>query len=149
MKCKQCLTERAAADFYASNKTRCKLCVCASVKKHRQENLEAIRAYDRMRGSQAHRVAAREVYRVTTAYAKSHKAAAKRWEAKHPERKRAQQMVNNSIRDGKLVPWPVCEVPECSRKPHAHHPDYSMPLLVTWLCPAHHKETHAITKEAA
>lgn len=30
----------------------------------------------------------------------------------------------------------------------AHHPDYSQPLLVVWLCRAHHKAHHADLKRA-
>lgn len=33
---------------------------------------------------------------------------------------------------------------DCS-KPEAHHPDYANPLDVVWLCPAHHKQAHALT----
>jgi hypothetical protein len=146
MRCKHCLTEKLPADFYASNKARCKACVCQSVTKHRQANLERVRSYDRVRGSQPHRVAARAEYRKTAAYAESHGAAAKRWEAQHPERKRAIDALNNAVRDGKVARWP-CEV--CGDKAHAHHPHYDAPLMVTWLCPIHHKQAHALIAEAA
>jgi hypothetical protein len=145
--CKHCAQEKPADDFYASNKTKCKECIKAAVSQHRQENLERIRSYDRMRGSMPHRVAARAEYQKTAAFAESHEAAALRWAAKHPERRRASFTVGNAVRDGKLTPWPVCAVPECEHtKPQGHHPDYDRPLDVVWLCPAHHKQLH---KEAA
>uniref|UniRef100_A0A6M3M030 Putative baseplate protein n=1 Tax=viral metagenome TaxID=1070528 RepID=A0A6M3M030_9ZZZZ len=149
MHCKQCNTSKDAAEFYKSTPNRCKECIKERVRAHRQENLERVRAYDRMRGSMPHRVAAREEYRKTPAFAKSHEAAVKRWGARHPERKRASTAVHNAIRDGKLIPWPVCAVPECCGKPHGHHPDYSRPLDVVWLCDKHHKEAHALVKLAA
>lgn len=144
MHCKQCNITKDDSAFYVSNKTRCKECVKASVNKHRQENLERIRSYDRMRGSMPHRVASRKDYAQTEAYAKSHEAASLRWSNKHPERRKASHIVGNALRDGKLTRWPICALPECESKPQAHHPDYSRPLDVVWLCPKHHKQAHAI-----
>lgn len=149
MYCKLCNTTKQPADFYSSNKSGCKECIKARVRDHRQANLERIRSYDRMRGSMPHRIAARKEYQRTPAFAKSHDAAVKRWEANHPERKRASTAVHNAIRDGKLIPWPVCAVPECSSKPEGHHPDYGRPLDVVWLCDAHHKAAHALARQAA
>lgn len=144
MLCKACNTKKLAGDFYASNKTRCKECVKASVTAHRAANLDRVRAYDRMRGSMPHRVALRKEYRTTAAYSKSHEAAALRWAAKHPDRRKANNLVANAVRDGRLIPWPLCAVPECSREPQAHHPDYSRPLDVVWFCQPHHKQAHAL-----
>lgn len=144
MHCKTCAQDKEASAFYVSNQARCKECVKASVTAHRKANLERVRAYDRMRGSMPHRVAARADYAKTKAYAESHEAASVRWAAKHPERRRASHLVGNAVRDGKLVPWPVCAIPECDRKPQGHHADYSRPLDVVWLCPAHHKQAHAL-----
>lgn len=149
MHCKQCQMDKDATGFYASNPNRCKECIKERVRAHRQENLERVRAYDRMRGSMPHRMAARMEYQRTPAFAESHEAAVKKWEARHPERKRASTAVHNAIRDGKLIPWPVCAVPECCGKPQGHHPDYSRPLDVVWLCGKHHKEAHALAKLAA
>lgn len=144
MRCKHCLMEKPAEGFYQSNKTKCKECIKTAVKENRQANLERIRAYDRMRGSQPHRVAARAEYRKTAAYAESHEAAVLRWAAKHPERRKASHIVGNAVRDGRLIPWPVCAEPSCSGKPQGHHADYSRPLDVVWLCPKHHKQAHAL-----
>ena len=57
MLCKKCMTVKTADAFYISNKTRCKDCVKADVKANRIENIERIRAYDRLRASQPHRMA--------------------------------------------------------------------------------------------
>jgi len=149
MLCKSCLAEKSADAFYASNKTRCKECIKTSVREHRQANLELVRAYDRRRGSMPHRVAARKEYQATPAFAKSHEAAALRWAARHPDRRKASHAVGNAVRDGRLIPWPTCAVPECDSKPQAHHPDYSRPLDVVWLCPPHHKQAHALVANDA
>ena|SRR6267154_3130739 len=60
-------------------------------------------------------------------------------------RMKATMAVNNAVRRGKLTPMP-CLV--CGEKAHAHHPDYDRPLDVVWLCPSHHREVHAMVREA-
>lgn len=77
----------------------------------------------------------------------SHAKSSRQWDARNSDRKAAQTILNNAVRDGRIIPWPVCAVPECDKKPEAHHPDYSQPLQVVWLCSAHHKQTHAIAKD--
>lgn len=142
MKCNACFQEKAADAFYVSNRTRCKECVKAAVTAHRLENIERVRSYDKMRASMPHRVAARADYQKTEAGRAAHHKAT----AAHRRTNKAQVAAHNAIakaiRAGRLQPWP-CEV--CGAKAHAHHPHYGAPLLVTWLCPPHHKEAHALT----
>lgn len=141
MICKTCQTDKPEDGFYASNKTKCKECVKAAATANRLENIERVRSHDRLRGSMPHRVSARIAYQKTTAFAQSHRAAAQRWQASHPERRKANVIVGNAMKAGKLEPQPCwC----CGNKAEAHHPDYSRPLDVVWLCPPHHKEVHAL-----
>lgn len=152
-RCFRCLCEKPLELFYRHKQmsdgrlNKCIPCTKEDMKRHRIENLERVRAYDRMRGSAPHRVAARDAYRKTNAFAQSHAAAAKRWADKHPERRKANDALNNAIRDGKVQPWPVCFIPECDKKPEGHHADYSKPLDVTWLCRKHHADAHKQTNE--
>lgn len=139
MRCKSCLLELQADAFYASNKARCKACVIAGVKQNRLAKIDHYRAFDRARASLPHRVQARAEYRGTDAYRISHAVASKRWEVANALRKRAIQAVNNALRDGRLDRQP-CFL--CGSKAQAHHPDYSAPLAVAWLCPTHHAQTH-------
>ena len=61
---------------------------------------------------------------------------------KNPKHKNAHQVVWRNIGYGKLIRLP-CE--NCGREPtHAHHEDYSQPLVVTWLCPRCHTLLHDI-----
>ena len=146
MHCKQCNTTKPADAFYASNKARCKACVCESVSAHRAANLERVRSYDRMRGAQPHRVAARKEYQQTLDGRQAHQRALKASAKRYPDRAEARIKLGNAVRDGKVKPWPVCAVHTCSGKPEGHHADYGAPLLVTWLCNAHHRAAHALTK---
>lgn len=145
--CKTCGCEKGIEAFYASNRSHCKECVQARARNHRAENIEQVRAFDRARGSQPHRVAAREAYQQTDAYLESHAKANAKYRAAEPERKRARDAVNNAVRDGRLIPWPVCAIPECDCAPEAHHPDYSRPLEVVWLCDGHHKDAHKLARD--
>ncbi len=128
MFCKTCHQEKPADGFYACNRTRCKECIKASVREHRQENLEHIRAYDKMRASMPHRIALA-------------KAVQEKWKARHPKRRAANIALGNAVRDGRVKKQP-CWV--CGSKAVAHHPDYDRPFDVVWLCQPHHKQTHAL-----
>ena len=69
----------------------------------------------------------------------------RRHSKKYPERRLANHMVNNAIREGRLERG-VCEV--CGNpKVHGHHDDYYKPLEVRWLCATHHHEHHVKLRE--
>lgn len=132
--CFKCLTAKPLSEFYRHSAmgdghlNKCKECTKADVKQHRQDNWQKVKDYDRRRASQPHRVAkAKEIQ--------------SRWKAEHPDRRAAQLKVQYALRKGLLVKTP-CLV--CGGKAESHHPDYSRPLDVVWLCPAHHKQTHAL-----
>lgn len=63
-----------------------------------------------------------------------------RYCAKWPERRKAKTDVHNAIARGDLIRG-RCKVCGGS-KVQAHHPDYSKPLDVVWLCQKHHTEAH-------
>lgn len=146
-RCFKCLCEKPLEAFYTHKRmadgrlNKCKDCTKADATKHRIENIEHVRQYDRMRGSMPHRVAARKEYQKTQAFAESHEAAVKRWQAKHPERRAAQTAVGNALRSGLLQKQPCWA---CGDEAEAHHPDYSRLLDVVWLCNPHHREVHAM-----
>lgn len=133
--CFKCLCKLPLEAFYKHSQmgdgrlNKCKACTKKDVTEHRQNNLEKIRAYDKMRASQPHRVALRKA--VVAEYGK-----------KFPHRRKANEAVNNAVRDKRLEKWPcqVCGDP----KSVGHHPDYDRPLDVIWLCQPHHKQAHAL-----
>jgi len=87
------------------------------------------RAYERKRSQLPHRIELRE--RVVKAWAKM-----------YPERKAAHAKLRYAMKRGMVTQLP-CMV--CGESAEAHHPDYSRPLDVVWLCSSHHKQAHAIT----
>ena len=63
----------------------------------------------------------------------------------HPDKYKANYLLTNAVRDKRLIPS-VCEV--CGEiKSQGHHPDYSKPLEVVWLCQKHHQELHNKLRE--
>ena len=58
----------------------------------------------------------------------------------NPEKFLAKSHVQYAVRTGKLI-REACEI--CGKKKtDAHHPDYTKPLDVIWLCRKHHVELH-------
>lgn len=135
--CFKCLSAKPLEAFYKHSMmgdghlNKCKECTKSDALKHRQENLERIRSYDRMRSASPHRIAAQ--VRNTAVY-----------RAQFPQRAKANALVNKATRDGKLKKQP-CWV--CGSNALAHHPDYDRPLDVVWLCQPHHKQVHAMKLE--
>jgi len=144
-RCFKCMCEKPIDSFYAHSAMRdgrlnkCIDCAKRDVVEHRQANLERVRAYDRLRGSAPHRVAARKEYAQTPEGKAAHQRALRTSRLRFPERDFARQVVSNAVRDGRLKSQP-CWV--CGEKAEAHHPDYSRPLDVVWLCQPHHKQAH-------
>jgi hypothetical protein len=64
----------------------------------------------------------------------------KNWWQKNKDRMRVKDALRYAIKTGKVLKTP-CHV--CgSEKVEGHHPDYSRPLDVVWLCKEHHIEIH-------
>lgn len=129
--CFKCGEQKAIDDFYRhpmmadGRLGKCKDCTKLDMRIDRVTK-PRVRAYDRARSSEPHRVALR-------------KKIADRWRQEHPERAKAQQHASNAVRDGRLPREDKCQV--CglpADRIEKHHPDYSRPLLVMWLCkPCH------------
>lgn len=132
--CFKCEEGKPFSEFYKHKRMgdgylgKCKSCTKIDSTTNRNNNLDRIRAYDRKRGS-----------RQDKGYLKIHR-------DKYPTQYKAQTMVGNAIRDGKLFRQP-CEVCQ-GAEVHAHHDDYAKPLNVRWLCPSHHKQWHRDNGEA-
>ena len=65
---------------------------------------------------------------------------------RYPERIRARQRVYYHKRQGNITPA-VCEVCGTSFSIEAHHPDYSEPMDIVWLCSVCHREHHQKERE--
>lgn len=61
----------------------------------------------------------------------------------YPEKIKANNVVNRAVRTGKLTrPTDCSSCDNPNGRIEAHHPDYSKPLEVIWLCSSCHREEH-------
>lgn len=131
--CFKCKTVKPLSEFYKhsgmadGHLNKCKACAKSDVAKHREENIEDIRAYDRARAKNKERI--KQAVEVTRA-----------WRAEDSRRMAAHNAVARAIKSGRLKKKP-CE--RCaSEKSVAHHDDYNKKLDVMWLCQPCHKQRH-------
>lgn len=136
--CKSCARELDEGQFYAhpraarGHHSTCKDCTRARVRTYRSTNADQVRAYDRWRGGLPHRKAAAAIYQAThpKPWVK------KEWRSRNLEKGRAHTAAQK-------IPLPdACQQCGASSKLHRHHPDYTKPLLVEFLCPACHGRVH-------
>lgn len=134
--CFKCGIKQSLDAFYRHPKmadghlNKCKRCTRLDVRTNYDNNADKYRAYDSKRNSDPARKA-----RNVAAFERSSK--------KYPDRKRAADIAAQAVRSGKLTRHP-CFV--CGESAQAHHPDYSRPLDVVWLCLPHHRQAHAIAR---
>lgn len=133
--CKMCRQSKDLEEYYRHPKGaegragKCKECA----KKLSRENMIAKRdyylAYDRMRAKTPGRKKYFQNRQIQD-------------RTKNPLANEARRQVAYAIRKGTLQKTPCyCGEP----KVEGHHPDYSRPLEVVWLCHKHHKHMHGRT----
>jgi hypothetical protein len=136
--CFKCNRVLPLAEFYRHKRMadghigKCKACARADTAAYAAANPEIVRAKKAAWAkTDAARALQRRVYQ--------------RRKMTNPAELRANMLVGNAIKLGKLIPQPcfVCG----AIKAEAHHADYSLPLGVTWLCKKHHVETHQLAKQ--
>lgn len=114
---------------------KCKDCTRSDVRQYREANITRYRQYDRERFQRPERRA--QVYQWN-----------RERKMRDPQKTRARQATLNAIRAGRLVRLP-CEACGTTVRVEAHHPDYSKPLDVRWLCDTHHHEEHRRMERAS
>jgi hypothetical protein len=126
--CFKCGTEKPLGDFYKhaqmadGHLNKCKACTKLDMRNDRHTK-PRVREYDRNRAALPHR---RKLAASVT----------RSWRHEHPERVRAHNMAARADIDSPEC----CEGCGLARTLEKHHPDYSKPLLIVWLC----KPCHAI-----
>lgn len=137
--CFKCDLEKPFSEFYKHKQMadghlgKCKECTKKDVALHYQENFEKIQAYEKKRATTPKRRQLNAKY-------------SNKWRKETKGASAAQCKVTRALKKGILVRQ-ACVV--CgSEKSHGHHPDYSKPLSVIWLCQKHHKQAHKEMREA-
>jgi hypothetical protein len=147
-RCFRCLSTLPMEEFYKhaqmkdGHLNKCINCTKKDVLKNKLDKIDYYKQYEKSRASIPSRVKARLEYRKTEAGKAAVRRAHRKYEDNHPERRYAQRALSNALRDGKVSKLNcfICGL----EKVEGHHPDYSKPLEVVWLCTEHHKQTHAM-----
>ena len=151
-KCKECNTEKELTDFYKHSKmadghlNKCIECVKSRISKHRNENLEKIKQYDKKRAMLPHRVKARKEYIQTDKGKEARKRSIIKYKKKYPMAYAAHVIFGNAIRDGKIKKENNCSICGSDLIVEAHHDDYTKPLNVRWLCNKCHRDWHKVNE---
>jgi len=133
-KCFKCGEVKPIENFYRhpmmadGRLGKCKECAKKDVKDHRMGNLKKIREYDRARSKTKKR---KELAIVKQ----------RERRVKHPEKDKAHRLINYDMRVGKIKKGP-CLICGSEDNIHAHHPDYSKPREIIWLCKDCHFDAH-------
>lgn len=149
--CLSCNQIKQIVDFYKhpgmadGHLNKCSECCKRDVKKHREENLEYYKNYDRKRNSLPHRIEARNIYQKTIQGKNAGRKAKIKWKMNNLDRRAAHVIFGNAIKKGQIIKKP-CEICGSVYRIHGHHDDYTKPLEVKWLCSKHHKEVHKNVK---
>jgi hypothetical protein len=137
--CAECGKMKPESEFYVYTTgllyRKCKKCHSALSLKARWKRIEYYREYDRERAHDPERRAA-AVSRIAE------------YQNTHKDRHKAVQKLNRAVKKGIVIKWPACAVPGCHcKRVVGHHPDYSSPLEVVWMCEPHHRQLHAMAKK--
>jgi len=132
--CFKCGAEKPLTEFYKHKQmgdghlNKCKSCAKNDAFSHRRnpEYREKVLAYDRARGS-----------RQTAEYREIMK-------KEKPLENKARNILSNAVRDGKIKKPDRCSHCHANTWLHGHHPDYTKPLEVVWLCVPCHRQLHAL-----
>lgn len=125
---------------------KCKECSKKDITENRNKKIDYYREFDRMRADIPKRVAARREYaeKIKTDDAmKIKKAIAiSKHRNKFPEKYKSHSKVEYNIKNKKIEKPESCSI--CGNKTNldGHHPDYSKPLEVIWVCRSCHAKVH-------
>jgi ribosomal protein S27AE len=152
--CFKCKVTKPLTEFYKHPQmpdgrvNKCKDCNKEDVRKNRADKIDYYLEYDRSRANPPKRVNARIEYAKTENGKSSAKKSQAKWKESNQIKRSANLIVNNYVRDGKLVKSSFCE--NCGKdgcRIHGHHDDYAYPLSVRWLCAKCHTDWHNINGE--
>jgi hypothetical protein len=150
--CFKCLELKPITAFYKHPETadghlgKCKECAKSNNVENRGKNIDHYRKYDRDRNNGPERTAERKLYEQSERGREVVSQINEKWNKNNPIKRKAQGLVRKEVSSGRLKPEP-CKVCGDVNKVHGHHPDYSKPLHVVWLCPKHHVEEHRLIEE--
>ncbi len=111
---------------------KCRECARLDTLQNRRKRVVYYREYDRVRSQLPDRLARR-------------RESARREKEQEPQKYRARTAAGNALRNGHLRKEP-CYFCAATTDVEMHHPDYTQPLRVYWLCRLCHRKLDGMTK---
>ena len=143
--CFKCHETKSISEFYAhpamsdGHLGKCKTCAKRDV----SERIDRLRSSPKWMASERERCRIKQArYRMLGTAAPATKESREKWEVKNGHKRKAEQMASNAQKRGLLKKPDDCQ--NCGASGvelEKHHPDYSKPLEVQWLCTKCHGET--------
>lgn len=149
-RCYRC-EETKDTKFFHKNKSKrdgfstwCKTCRREYGQRSEVKEACAIRMQKYQRKYQQHLREYQRKYQLRPEVKVAHAKAGRKYKEKFPEKIAAGNTINNAIKANHVTKPTTCSVnnKDCRGQIEGHHPDYSTPLDVIWLCQYHHRELH-------
>lgn len=145
--CRRCSETKSIAEFNNSRSARdgldtyCRVCRRTIVAEWRANNLEKSLAFGRAhkqkerarKGPEQVRREWNQWYADNTEHRREYQT-----DQRDPKKARAHNKLNKAIKSGNLIRPSQCSSCGKECRPDGHHPDYSKPLEVVWLCRSCH-----------
>lgn len=147
--CFKCNILKPLSDFYKHSKmgdghlNKCKECTKKDVHKHREDNIDKVREYDRNRPNKKLRSIRQSIKNafITEALPK-YVDSTTTYRERNPIRYKAQSLVGSALKSGTLIKPTHCVKCGSTGKIEGHHNHYEKPLDVTWCCVKCHNNFH-------
>jgi len=149
-KCNICNQIQPITNFYKSA-AKCKPCNIEYAKQYRLDNIDKVRVYDRNRPNHKDRAEAHKerIANISEDKKKIYTKQKNDWR----KRNRDKQSAHNKAKRANLDKLQHCEHCKENKDLQGHHPDYTKPLEVVWLCASchgvEHKRLNAIKRGVA
>ncbi len=145
-RCSHCRETKPYDDYYKDKNYRtglspqCKSCHDKGVKLWREANPEKRKAIDK---AAKNRTSVKQKREWSRRYVTEHRgecaARLRKYRSDNPERARANEAIKRAVKSGRINRPVTCQKCGVSGKIEGHHPDYSKPLEVKWLCTKCHR----------
>lgn len=146
-RCGACGEDKTLAEFHRNRSKpdgysgQCKRCSAAYQKRYTKTAKARSTKADYRRRSKSKIATYQAQYSAKPESKEKARAKARHHAELHPERKRARQAVSNAVRAGLLIRPAVCsKCGSTDAQIEGHHPEYSKPMMVVWLCDPCHTE---------
>lgn len=146
--CINCCAEKPLPDFPKRKDSKdgcrntCNKCTNSDWKKYKENNrescLENTRRYARTEGGKAKAKA----WRLSDKGREAKLSYQREYRLNNPEKNKAHYLLQSAVSAGEVIKPDNCSKCGDSGSIHGHHPDYSKPLRVEWLCAGCHITLH-------